>query len=107
MRKKITNLQRTYRRLNRKWFDNELPKDLDITWMHLDGDRLAQCCYNGNGKAMFIEISEDIKYWPRTILWALLHEMCHLLPPCINTHGAEFDKRMLSLAKRGAFHDVW
>ena len=111
-KKKTINLQRAYSRFNRLYFDNDLPKDAVIQWANLEGlDRWAQCIFCGKSARRFdrvyIEISEELRYCSRTALFSLLHEMSHLQPPCVVTHGKEFDRRMLSLAKRGAFTGIW
>jgi hypothetical protein len=37
----------------------------------------------------------------------VMHEMKHVEKPTFKGHGWRFDKRMLRLAKQGAFNDLW
>jgi predicted SprT family Zn-dependent metalloprotease len=101
----LTVLERTYRRYNRKYFGNRLPKHTD---MLLRWGNIA-----GMGYQMGDEIVINRKDRSRDSVWklTLLHEMCHLaLPnakPTDGFHGRDFQKEMLRLAKAGALKGLW
>ena len=56
-----------------------------------------------------IELNDELRKreWDSTAEGTLLHEMVHLEGKGRDNHGKVFDKRMLRIAKLGAFHHVW
>jgi hypothetical protein len=105
-------LRLMYRRFNKKWFRNKLPKNLQIIVKDL-----------GRGKNAGWAVTHFESYQPvyimfnRQHLWnhsgtrmTMLHEMVHVaLPFRCDSHGpySRFEKEMVRLAKAGAFTESW
>jgi hypothetical protein len=94
-------LEYTYRKFNKKYFKNSLPKDIDLRFGHTPG-------LLGYQLGEEIVLSKD-KAYRRESIWkgTLLHEMCHLKVTERADHGPKFQTEMLRLAKLGAFKDIW
>jgi hypothetical protein len=54
-----------------------------------------------------VTISEELRTIQNTTIMTLLHEMLHVEQPRPQGHGWRFDRRMLKLAKAGAFNGLW
>jgi hypothetical protein len=97
-------LQRIYRQYNRRWFDDQLPDDVDCLFSPVDD------CYGlvqQAGGGWLLQINP--KYSMEGRLWrlTLLHEMVHLhLNPYLR-HGLRFQEEMQRLAASGAFRRLW
>lgn len=103
----MTNVQlkRWYRRYNRLYFGGKLPRlTVRFEKMHLDFLGLSTSI---GGKWVLIELSKEIKKWPRLARQILLHEMVHVSLPQTVMHGPRFEKQMLRLAKASAFKGLW
>jgi hypothetical protein len=104
----MTHLQRLYRQYNRRYFHGKLPKckvqyDRRIGRFGWLGE------FDDDGPV--IRITNEIRGWDGIVKSTLLHEMVHLelngKGPGWKDHGREFDRRMLRLAKQGAFRGIW
>jgi predicted metal-dependent hydrolase len=62
--------------------------------------------WNGK-KAVEIRISERLRTLQATTIMVVMHEMLHVEKASHEGHGWRFDKRMLRLAKAGAFNGLW
>jgi hypothetical protein len=60
-----------------------------------------------HGKAYKVEISKRIQTSQCITIMTVLHEMLHVEKPAHKGHDWRFDKRMLRLAKAGAFDGLW
>jgi hypothetical protein len=97
----VDKLRRAYLQYNRRYFNNELPRDAEIVWEKMpevymgyqDGDKIAI----------------SAKYHEYGPLWrlTLLHECCHLKLPRRVGHGRRFQNEMRRLANEGAFDGLW
>ena len=98
-------LQNTYAEFNRKYFGNKLPKDMVVRFGET-GDAVAvtDCKYD---RPLYIIINRKTAWHHMIVDATLLHEMVHVENPKPNGHGPWFQKRMLKLAKKGAFKHVW
>jgi len=94
-------LERTYRLFNKKYFNNSLPKDVDLSFGHTPG-------LLGYQLGEEIVLSKDKAYRQGSI-WkgTLLHEMVHLKVTERADHGPKFQKEMLRLARMGALKGIW
>jgi predicted metal-dependent hydrolase len=94
-------LEATYKKYNKKYFGNSLPKDIDLRFGHTQGDLGYQL-----GEEIVLNKS---KAYRRDSIWkgTLLHELVHLKVAESNDHGPKFQKEMLRLAKAGAFKGIW
>jgi hypothetical protein len=102
------DLRYAYLTFNRKYFSNKLPKELPIKF----SKRLIRQGKLGNTATLcdfplWIEISPLIRFSGVLVRMTLLHEMCHVENPHPTGHGKWFNKRMLRLAKDGAFNGYW
>jgi hypothetical protein len=105
------DLRDAYVGFNRKYFHNALPKDLPCYFRKLPtkstfGHTLID---PQTDKPIRIVINKKLQYWHFSdlILMTLLHEMCHVENPGPVGHGPWFQRRMLRLAKAGAFRRLW
>lgn len=103
---KLTNafLREEYKRLNKRFFENLLPKDLSVKFGDLSED-------NAHGLSTGDEILIDNRLRHSDCLTAiiLLHEMVHIsLPeyggyPADGGHGMRFQARIVKLFEQGAY----
>ena len=104
MRQTNADLRRYYRTANSQYFDNKLPSiNLYFTKLRsisgvtrLLGDIPA-----------YIEISESLRTFQAITIQTVIHECVHVEHPAWKGHGWQFDRRMLRLAKAGAFDGCW
>ena len=94
-------LESTYRKYNKKYFGNKLPKDIDLRFGYTHG-----CLGYQLGEE--IVLSKN-KAYRRDSIWrgTLLHEMAHLCIEESHDHGPRWQKEMMRLARVGALRDVW
>lgn len=103
----VTNaeLMRRYHEFNRKYFHNKLPKDMVVefgeskNWLGVTRYRKT--------RPLFIQINKRFRFSLTCSMMTLLHEMVHVELPYGVNHGPIFHKRMLQLAKTGAFKAWW
>jgi hypothetical protein len=94
-------LESTYRKYNKKYFGNKLPKDADVRFGHTQG-------LLGYQLGEEIVLSKD-KAYRRDSIWkgTLLHEMAHMCIEESQDHGPKWQKEMLRLARAQAFKTIW
>jgi hypothetical protein len=98
------DLRRYYRVANKLYFQNKLPKiNLYFKPMWRTSGRTALL----NCAPAWIEINENLRPFAAITVMTVLHEMLHVEVPKAEGHGWRFDKRMLRLAKAGAFSGLW
>ena len=107
MKQTNRDLWRYYDVANRKYFKNKLDKNLPIRFAKLPRKVLGRTQVCNHGIAQCIEISDDLRKFTAHTITTLLHEMCHVENPQWKGHGWKFDRRMLRLAKDGAFYGLW
>ena len=96
-------LKRTYSRYNARWFNGELPDDVDILFAPADCYGLVR---NEDGGFLLLidpKYAMDGRMWRMT----LLHEMAHLKVWPYKKHGETFQRTMQRLAQLGAFAKLW
>jgi predicted metal-dependent hydrolase len=107
MRLTNTYLALTYAEFNKKWFSNRLPRDMVVRFANLDVNTHGLgITYMKFGRTLYIEVSRKLAVHSMLVDMTLLHEMVHVEHPEWN-HGPKFQKRMLQLAKKGAFRHCW
>lgn len=103
------SLRRYYLHFNRKYFDGQLPLNVQVTWEPNDSSSHA-CTHRQrwtDGSWTFhIKMDPALKGVLDFMLILLLHEMVHvkLWDP---KHGKKFQAEMHRLAEMGAFDDLW
>jgi hypothetical protein len=97
-------LGRTYREFNRRWFNDELPHDVDVFFSPAE-DCYGQVQEEDGGWTLQI----NPKYAVESRMWklVLLHEMVHLQVRPYKRHGVVFQEAMQALARLGAFERLW
>lgn len=96
-----------YLRYNRRYFNNELPRDLATVFVPIP-DNMGGCVFQFKGAHReFIAIDEQTKDWDLLVRFTLLHEMVHIKLPNRCGHCKHFDDEMLRLAHAGAFKGLW
>jgi SprT-like family len=104
----ITNaeLQRMYHHFNKKWFGNRLPKDMVVAFEKMYP---LGCTHCRRGRPLWIDINFKMRHSRSNSAMTLLHEMVHVEMPRIGGggHGPKFHKRMMKLARQGAFRKWW
>jgi hypothetical protein len=106
MRQTNRDFRHYYRVANKLYFDNALPDDLPVRFGNLPPGVLGRTWVHG-GVAVDIVISKRLQTLMCPTLMTLLHECLHVEKPKYVGHGWQFDKRMLQLAKLGAFNGTW
>lgn len=96
-----------YRIYNKKYFGNKLPKDMPVYFQKLDHSMGITTVHGQTNRPLTLHIDPKLDLLPRVVYMTLLHEMCHVESPQRHDHGAWFEKRMLRLAKAGAFQGLW
>jgi hypothetical protein len=100
---KHTRLTKAYKAYNKKYFGNRLenPPDVIVKWEESDENLL--------GYQLGDTIAINRKYRYADSIWkmTLLHEMVHMDTPYAPPHGTVFQKKMLRLARMGAFKGLW
>ena len=115
------NLKREYDRINRRCFNNELPRDVRVQFSerlprsaasgcHVHGR--TPCTYTGGKhcRGDAINIHPRLKQFPALAEFCLYHEMVHLLGRKDRRylkHGSYFQRRMQEFANNGFFADIW
>lgn len=103
----VTNaeVQRMYREFNKKYFNNRLPKDMVVRFEIFDyAQGVTHFKYD---RPLYIQISKKLKWSRSQTALTLLHEMVHVELPYRLNHGPRFHKRMMQLARAGAFKPWW
>jgi predicted SprT family Zn-dependent metalloprotease len=101
-----------YNGYNEKYFNNELPKDVLITH-DLHDDRFVADTEQYKTGFYHIAFNPKFNLSGREELLTLLHESCHIRLMSsgqgdeLDQHGARWQDCMLTLAKQGAFADLW
>lgn len=105
MRVSNAYLARSYAEFNRKYFGNKLPRDM-IVRFEKNMEEVAITMHKFD-RPLYIELNEKLKWHNMLVDITLLHEMVHVESIKRNGHGPWFQKRMLKLAKDGAFKNCW
>lgn len=105
---RVTNryLKNHYAEINRKFFSNKLPKDMVVVFASMERSTLGSCSIR-YGRPLYIELNRRLAWNHMLVEITLLHECVHVENPQYAGHGPWFQKRMLQLAKLGAFKHVW
>lgn len=102
--RRLTKLKRAYLRYNRLYFKSELPTDLPVLWTR----GLPAHCYGIMFDDTIILINMAYRHLENVWRLSLLHEMAH--QACKSErkhHGKKWLRTMRSLARRGAFDELW
>jgi hypothetical protein len=97
-------LARSYAEFNRKYFQNKLPKDMAVRFM--DGPECGYLSVKFD-RPLWIMLNKKLAWHHMLVDMCLLHEMVHVEQAKFGGHGPRFHKRMLQLAKQGAFKNCW
>lgn len=100
------NLLDFYRRFNKKYFGNRLPKDMPVSFRKIDslGNTVI---HRQTFRPLYIQITDKIRFSSRLAMATVLHEMLHVAHPEKRGHRGWFDKEMQKLVKRGAMNGLW
>jgi hypothetical protein len=101
-----SDLKHIYKYYNKKYFGNKLPKDIKIRFKDISD--LGRTLFDTDTKEpKIVEIDSEYRTCAAVGRLTLLHEMVHVENIKKRGHGKWFDKRMLQLAKQGAFNGLW
>lgn len=118
------NLYRVYRRLNRRYFNDRLPRRLSLVLIQGRARPSGELgCYVGEGgycwhrhrgrrvrvDGPLIMLRVDGRSYA-DVMMTLLHEMCHVAVGAkqdLHDHGPRFQREMRRLARLGAFEGIW
>lgn len=106
MRQTNADLRRYYATANRLYFHNKLPKDFPVRFGWLKETGLVRVRHSDQ-VPVDITINEKLRTFQAITIMVVLHEMLHIEKPHHKGHGWRFDRRMLRLAKAGAFSGLW
>ena len=102
------DLRFIYKKANKLYWHNKLPKDLPVYF-----EKMKRSCYGVTKvfhqaqKPHSIRINKEIRGQRALCILTVLHEMCHVEFPRRKGHQGWHDRRMLKLAKSGAFNGLW
>jgi hypothetical protein len=106
-------LKKWYRKINKRFFDNELPQSTCVRWANEEDIEVDERCeykYNGwagqmdgHDKQYVIVISTTLKKSLCTKLHTLVHEMCHVKTELRDKHGPAFEAVRQVIADKGIF----
>jgi len=105
MRQTNAHLRSYYCWANAEYFHNALPKDIPISFHKMRN--VGTTWVDGNGVVLEIWVTEKLRSFQAMTVMTVLHEMQHVQKPAFKGHGWQFDRRMLRLAKQGAFDGLW
>ena len=98
-----TRLRRLYLQYNRRWFNGELPEDMDVLYAPSDVAHGTAICHESGERIIEIDTAIAGTKWEN---WTLFHEMTHHYTGAWN-HGPKFQLGMVRLAMLGAFKQIW
>lgn len=101
------DLQIAYKIYNKQYFSNALPNDMVVEFSSGVLPKAYAVTRFYKNRPLFILIDKKFRPMKGIALMNLLHEMVHVALPKVDGHGAPFQKRMLQLAKAGAFNKLW
>ena len=104
MRMTNKDLQVAYAYYNKKYFSNKLPHDMVVRFEKVWPLGVTSCYHD---RPLFIHINDRLRFSKVLCDMTLIHEMVHVETPRPNNHGKWFHKRMLELARKGAFKQCW
>jgi hypothetical protein len=93
-----------YHDFNKKYFGNRLPKDMVVHFKRMRNNHGVTMMFEN--RPLYILLDFKMRGLYRQTALTLLHEMVHVEIPKTQ-HGPKFHKRMLQLAKAGAFKRWW
>jgi hypothetical protein len=97
-------LKRIYNRLNRLYFDGDLP-DIEIVW-EPTGDAIALSHYCSEGiEIARLTFDPALKGYNKIIKTYMMHEMIHIKYPKIG-HGERFKAELDRLWDKGAYYKL-
>ena len=99
------DLRRYYSEANAKYFHNRLPKDIPMRFAKMRD--VGTTWIDDDNVPVEIWVTEKLRTFQAITIMVVLHEMQHVQEPSHIGHGWRFDKRMLKLAKAGAFAGLW
>ena len=105
MRQTNAHLRSYYCWANAEYFRNALPKDIPMRFAKMRA--VGKTWVDGNGVVIEIWVTEKLRRFQAMTMMTVLHEMQHVEKPLFKGHGWQFDRRMLRLAKQGAFDGLW
>jgi len=100
-------LNKQFKVFNKKYFGNKL---LNVRVYFKRMDSLGMTVgirYGDTSEDSTIYINRRLNFSRAAVKQTLLHEMVHVEKPQWQGHGYHFDRRMLKLAKAGAFNGYW
>src|SRR5574337_222948 len=101
-------LKKWYRRINRKFFLDELPNNVIVRYGNEDDDDLdaylglSELCADGRHKYQII-INKEKNVSATIRFGTLIHEMVHIATGLRDDHGPAFETWRATLADRGIF----
>lgn len=116
--KSSSSLSHWYKKFNKLYFDDKLPKDVLVGWNDDWPENSDACATHIGVKFTRDEDGADhhtelIQLDPKQHLGArdgrlsLLHEMCHVALFPNSTHGIKFKNEKRRVAMLGALDDLW
>jgi hypothetical protein len=105
MRQTNAHLRSYYCWANAEYFRNALPKDIPMRFAKMRD--VGKTWVDGNGVILEILVTDKLRSFQAMTMQVVLHEMLHVEKPSCMGHGWQFDRRMLRLAKAGAFDGLW
>lgn len=109
-------LKKYFKRFNRKYFKNALDNDVVVRFSSIRGcgvtSRQITTAKIGYGARLIVPvfrilINKTFRNSFSLTMPTLLHEMVHVEHWEYRGHGRDFNRRMLQLAKAGAFNGWW
>jgi hypothetical protein len=106
-------LKSWYRKINKKFFDNQLTNNVCVRWVNEEDDGEATRCEekffgwadvaNDGVHEYVIVLSKKLCEPKSTRLLTLSHEMCHIASALKDDHGPAFEQWRQYIGDRGIF----
>lgn len=108
----LKQLQRTYARFNKKWFDGRLPAEIAMSFEDMKQTPNGGLCttYQEPGLVIHtIHLDRQFENCDKLLELFLLHECAHIAayPNEKTPHDQAFQNEMIILAFKGALRDLW
>lgn len=99
-------LKRYYDEINRRFFQDELPRNVIVRWARAGEEKDVACTEKSNPDSKhsyLILLNREKNPTPSIMLSSLAHEMVHVATKFKDDHGDAFDEWHKKLTDRGLF----
>lgn len=106
-------LKKWYKKINKRFFDNQLSNNVCIRWANEDDEEEEERCeekyfgwadHSKDDRHDYVVVLSRIKITSLSLkLHVIAHEMCHVATDIRDNHGPAFEKWRQYISDRGIF----